>query len=74
MDDFTELLSIPCNPPSPCYIFILKDDIKIKYVFYDIQEALEKAISLNLSITRLHRLEGGVAREMLIYSPSADKN
>jgi hypothetical protein len=75
MDDYTGFQStIPINPPSPEYIFVLKDGIVIKYVFYDIKEALEKAILLNLSLTRLHRLDGGVVREMIIYFPSASQN
>jgi len=50
------------------YIFLLKDGGKITYVFYDIKEALEKAILLNLEVIRL-RMRGGRVSEMVIYSP-----
>ena len=50
------------------YIFLLKDGGKITYVFYDIKEALEKAILLNLELIRL-RLRGGRVSERVIYSP-----
>jgi hypothetical protein len=51
------------------YIFLLKDCGKIVYVFYDIKEALEKAIMLNHQLIRLRIIEGGEGRvsEMVIY-------
>jgi len=52
------------------YIFLLKDT-KVRFVLFDIKEALEKGILLGLYIVRLRVLEGGEAREMLIYSPPA---
>jgi DNA-directed RNA polymerase subunit L len=50
------------------YIFLLKDKT-VKYVFYDIKEALEKGILLGLYVIRIRVSDGGMAREMLIYSP-----
>lgn len=49
------------------YIFLLKDT-KVRYVFYDIKEAIEKGFLLGLQIVRLKVSEGGEASEMLIYS------
>ena len=51
------------------YIFLLKEEGKITYVFYDIKEALEKAILLNLELLRLRMRGEGRVSEMLIYSP-----
>lgn len=51
------------------YIFLLKDCGKITYVFYDIKEALEKAILLNLELIRLRMRGEGRVSEMLIYLP-----
>lgn len=53
------------------YIFLLKDGGKITHVFYDIKEALEKAILLNLQLIRLRKREEGRVSEMVIYSPLA---
>jgi len=51
------------------YIFLLKDEGKIVYVFYDIKEALEKAILLNLELIRLRMRGEGRVSEMVIYFP-----
>jgi hypothetical protein len=51
------------------YIFLLKDGGKITHVFYDIKEALEKAILLNLELIRLRKKEEGLVSEMVIYRP-----
>lgn len=51
------------------YVFLLKEGGKITYVFYDIKEALEKAILLNLELIRLRMRGEGRVSEMLIYSP-----
>lgn len=48
------------------YIFLLKDT-KVRYVFYDIKEAIEKGFLLGLQIVRLRVSEGGEASEMVIY-------
>lgn len=52
------------------YIFLLKDEGKITHVFYDIKEALEKAILLNLELIRLRMKEEGRVSEMVIYRGS----
>ena len=55
------------------YIFLLKDGGKITYIYYDIKEALEKAILLNLELIRLRMRGEGRVSEMLIYSPLANQ-
>lgn len=52
------------------YIFLLKDT-KVRFVFYDIKEAIEKGFLLSLYIVRLNVSENGEASEMLIYSPES---
>jgi hypothetical protein len=41
---------------------------RVRYVVYDIKEALEKAILLGLSVVRLRIFDGGEVNEMLIYT------
>ena len=53
------------------YIFLLRDCGKIVYVFYDIKEALEKAIMLNHELIRLRLREEGRVSEMVIYRGSS---
>jgi hypothetical protein len=53
------------------YIYLLKDEGKITHIFYDIKEAIEKAILLNLELIRLRMRGEGRVSEMVIYLPAA---
>jgi hypothetical protein len=55
------------------YLYLLKDEGKITHIFYDIKEAIEKAILLNLELIRLRMRGEGRVSEMLIYSPLANQ-
>jgi hypothetical protein len=69
IDPIEYIYNSSCIPNKQEYIFLLKDMNTIKYIFYDIKEAIINAIRLNLSLTRLHILEDGKINEMLIYLP-----
>ena len=53
------------------YLYLLKDEGKITHIFYDIKEAIEKAILLNLELIRLRMRGEGRVSEMVIYLPAA---
>ena len=51
-------------------LHLLKRGEEIIYVFEDLKEAVQKAMSEQLSIVRLRVNKDGTTQQMLIYEPS----
>lgn len=48
-------------------LYILYEGVEIKFIFYDLKQAIQEAMRLSLVLVRIRVAEDGSARSMTIY-------
>ncbi len=53
-------------------MFLLYEGSEIRFVLYDLKQAIQEAMRLSLVLVRVRVAEDGSAKSMTIFSPSSD--
>ena len=53
-------------------LYILYGGSEVKYIFYDLKQAIQEAMRLSLVLVRVSVVEDGSAKSMTIYCPGSD--